>query len=95
MGAWRDGRLVAPFRLVGEATVIHVDLTPDAAREAKAMGWLDESEHSRWRRFQFAGPRRRFSLCRAALRAILCRRLGARMGSWRLRLPGTASRLPR
>ena len=65
-----------PFKLVGEARVIHVDLTPDAAREAEAMRWLDESEHSRWRRFQFAGPRRRFGLCRAALRAILCRRLG-------------------
>lgn len=80
MGAWRDGDWWRPFKLVGEATVIHVDLTPDAAREAKAMGWLDESEHSRWRRFQFAGPRRRFSLCRAALRAILCRRLGCENG---------------
>ena len=64
-----------PFSLVGEATVVHVDLTPDAAREAAALAWLDEPERSRWQRFQFAGPRRRFGLCRAALRAMLCRRL--------------------
>ena len=80
MGVSCVGDWWRPFKLVGEATVIHVDLTPDAAREAEAMGWLDESEHSRWRRFQFAGPRRRFGLCRAALRAILCRRLGCENG---------------
>jgi len=80
MGASRDGDWWRPFKLVGEATVIHVDLSPNAAREAEALGWLDESEQSRSRRFQFAGPRRRFGLCRAALRAILCRRLGCENG---------------
>ena len=80
MGASRDGDWWRPFKLVGEARIIHVDLTPDAAREAEAMGWLDESERSRWGRFQFAGPRRRFGLCRAALRAILCRRLECENG---------------
>ena len=69
-----------PFKLVGAATVIHVDLKPDAAREAVALDWLDEPERSRWRRFQFAGPRRRFGLCRAALRAMLCRRHGCENG---------------
>lgn len=69
-----------PFKLVGAATVIHVDLKPDAAREAVALAWLDEPERSRWRRFQFAGPRRRFGLCRAALRAMLCRRHGCENG---------------
>ena len=80
MGASRDGVWWRRFRLVGEATVVHVDLTPNAAREAEAMGWLDEPEKTRWRRFQFAGPRCRFGLCRAALRAMLCRRLGCENG---------------
>ena len=69
-----------PFKLVGEATVIHVDLKPDVAREAAALDWLDEPERTRWRRFQFPGPRRRFGLCRAALRAMLCRRHGCANG---------------
>ncbi len=76
MGASRAEDWWRPFKLVGEATVIHIDLMPDAAREAAVLAWLDESERTRWRRFQFAGPRRRFGLCRAALRAILCRWLG-------------------
>ena len=76
LDASRVGDWWRPFKLVGEATVIHVDLTPDAAREAEVMGWLDESEQTRWRRFQYPGPRRRYALCRAALRAMLCRHLG-------------------
>lgn len=67
-----------PFRKVGHAAVLHVDLTPDAAREAEAPGWLDEGERTRWRQYRHEGPRRRFALCRAALRAVLCGRLGCR-----------------
>ena len=67
-----------PFRKIGRATVIHVDLTPHAAREADAWSWLDEEERRRWRRYQHDGPRRRFALCRAALRAVLCKQLGCR-----------------
>lgn len=52
--------------------MIYVDLTPHPAREASALLWLDPEEKSRWQRFPYAGPRRRFTLCRAALRAILC-----------------------
>ena len=65
-----------PFRKVGHATVLHVDLTAHAVREAKAWTWLDEEEQARWQRYQHDGPRRRFALCRAALRAVLCRQLG-------------------
>lgn len=68
----------SPFRELGDATVCHVDLTPHAAREASAFSWLDAAERERWGRFLYPGPRRRFVLCRAALRAILCDRLGCR-----------------
>lgn len=54
------------------ATVVHVDLTPCPDREAVAWGWLDPEERTRWKRFLYAAPRRRYALCRAALRALLC-----------------------
>lgn len=57
--------------------VFHVDLSPDAAREAEAFAWLDQDERSTWEK-GVPEVRRRFSLCRAALRAILCRRLDCR-----------------
>lgn len=64
-----------PFRRAGGADVVHVDLTPDAAREAAALAWLDKGERSRRERFRHDGRRRQYTLCRAALRAILCDRL--------------------
>ena len=64
------------FRKAGSATVTHVDLTPDASREASSLLWLNEEEQVRCRQYPLPGPRRRFALCRAALRAILCRQLG-------------------
>ena len=66
------------FRKVGHAAVIHVELTAHADREAAAWAWLDEEEQARWQRYQHDGPRRRFALCRAALRAVLCKQLGCR-----------------
>ena len=60
-----------PFRQVGDATIVHLDLTLHASREASALSWLDCDERERWRKFEHAGARRRFVLCRAALRAIL------------------------
>ena len=66
----------APFREIGEAMVLHLDLSAHALREADALRWLDEEERSRWQRYRHDGARRRFALCRGALRAILCRRLG-------------------
>ena len=66
----------SPFKIVDTAAVVHVDLRENAAYEASALAWLDERERERRRCFVFDGPRRRFDLCRAALRAILCDRLG-------------------
>ena len=40
------------------------------------MFWLNEEEQARWHQYPLPGPRRRFALCRAALRAVLCRQLG-------------------
>ena len=65
-----------PFHRNDRAVVIHVDLRPDAARVAEALTWLDHTEQERWQRFRYARPRHEFGLCRAALRATLCARLG-------------------
>ena len=67
-----------PFRDTGDYLVIHVDLTPHAAPSAVARSWLDQSEQQRWHSYRLARPRREFALCRAALRATLCRQLGCR-----------------
>ena len=69
-----------PLTTVDSATVVHVDLTRNAAREAAAFGWLNDDERKRHRRFVYDGPRRRFALCRTALRALLCSRLGCENG---------------
>ena len=61
----------------GEVATVHVDVRPDPAREGEAFAWLDREERSVWRKY-LPGPRRRFSLCRAALRAMLCNRLDCR-----------------
>ena len=66
------------FHESGDISVTHVDLTPCMARERRAAAWLDEPERSRWRRYLHPRARRDFALCRAALRAMLCRRLGCR-----------------
>ncbi len=65
-----------PFKRIGEIAVIHVDLIPDQWSEAEALVWLDGEERSRWQRFQSPAAQRRYVLCRAALRAVLCRRIG-------------------
>ena len=70
-----DGWL-APYGVHGDVTVTHVDLSPHAGREAAAFESLHSDERLRWRRFVHPGARRRFALCRAAIRAILCERLG-------------------
>ncbi len=59
----------------GRVTVVYVDLGPCSSREREALAWLDGSEQARRRRFARSGPRREFTLCRAALRALLCREL--------------------
>lgn len=60
------------FREVGSVSIVHLDLTPHAEHEASAFLWLNEEERSRWRKFEHPGARRRFVLCRAALRSLLC-----------------------
>ena len=65
-----------PFGRAGDASVVYVDLAPHPAREAAALGWLDREERSRWNRFRRQERRRQQALCRAALRAVLCARLG-------------------
>ncbi len=63
-----------PYKSTAGVTVTHVDLRPDPVREAEAVTSLDHDEQAQWRKY-FVEPRRRFSLCRSALRAILCNRL--------------------
>lgn len=64
------------LRSSGGVTVFHVDLAEDPARESAALAWLDEGERRRRREFAYAGPRRQFTLSRAALRALLSSHLG-------------------
>ena len=64
------------FKSIGDIVVFHVDLIPDQGREAEALTSLDEEERSRWQRFQSPVAQRRYVLCRAALRAILCCQIG-------------------
>ena len=71
-----EERWWAPWREVEGAIVLHVDLAPDDAREARAVSLLDEAETARWRRILAARARREFALCRAALRVSLSERLG-------------------
>ena len=68
-------RRLRPFRQIGSADVIHVDLTPGQGDEGDALAWLNGEERARRSRFQHTGARRQFTICRAALRAILCCRL--------------------
>ena len=62
---------------MGEVAILYVDLTLDPARETEALAWLDDQERLCWEKY-LPGPRRRFSLCRAALRATLCGQLDCR-----------------
>ena len=60
------------FREIDGVTIVYVDLTPNAECEAAAIAWLDDEELVRRKRFLHPSPSRRYTLCRAALRAILC-----------------------
>ena len=64
-----------PLPTTSGVAIVHVDLRPHPAHEAEAFEWLDGEERSAWQRY-LPGPRRRFSLCRAVLRALLCEYLG-------------------
>ena len=71
-----DERWWRPYRRAGRTEVFHVDLGPCASREAAALEYLDDAESARSRRFVAERPRRQHVLSRAALRALLCERLG-------------------
>ena len=66
----------SPWRTAEGSLILHVDLRADPEREERAFELLDEDERARWKRFAVEGARRRFALCRAALRVNLCERLG-------------------
>ena len=68
----------APYGRYGHVLVLHLELGADEYREREALAWLDDAERSRRDGYKYPGPRRRFGLCRAALRAILAARLGCR-----------------
>lgn len=64
-----------PFTQLDGAAVVHLDLAPHEANERLAWRWLDAAERHRAGRFQHVGARRRYVLCRASLRSLLCRAL--------------------
>ena len=64
------------FARAGDAAIVHVDLAPHSVREAAALVRLGGEERSRRNGYRHEGRRRQFALCRAALRAVLCARLG-------------------
>lgn len=66
----------SPFRAFDDVRVLHVDLSRDRSREERALAWLDSTEQRRRDRFLYDSPKHRFTLCRAALRSVLCRELG-------------------
>ena len=76
VAAMGDSFLWRRFHALEAAAIFHVDLSRHASREAEAMEWLDGAERSRRNRFVHPRPGREFTLCRAALRSLLCRELG-------------------
>lgn len=65
-GWWR------PLARSGSVDVVYVDLSSELVSEQTAWSRLDGDERSRARRFRNQPARRRYVLCRAALRALLC-----------------------
>ncbi len=52
--------------------VFKVDISDLPDREMAALPFLDSGEMARWSGFARPDPKRRFALCRVALRSILC-----------------------
>lgn len=65
-----------PFTQLDGIHVVHVDLAPHEVNERSARAWLNAEEQRRARRIQHAGARRRYVLCRASLRSLLCGAVG-------------------
>ncbi len=64
------------YHHTGSASIVHVDLTPCVLRERHALSQLNHEELRWHQRMRSPHRRREFILCRAALRAIVCQRLG-------------------
>lgn len=63
---WRN------FASIDRVSVVHVDLSERVDCDEEVFRWLDDSERERSQRFISTRVRRRFVLCRAALREHLC-----------------------
>ena len=63
-------------RQTDEISVVYVDLTPDGTREQRTLSWLDRNELQRRERIRIHRSQREFTLCRVALRRLLCQKLG-------------------
>lgn len=63
------------FAQIDGVDVIHIDLSPNTARESQALKSLNDWERQRWERYHSKDPQRRFALSRAALRRVLCEAL--------------------
>ena len=61
-----------PFTQLDDVAVTHVDLVHNETNEQEAWTWLDGEERRRACRFQHNGAKRRYVLCRASLRSLLC-----------------------
>lgn len=66
----------SPWREAGDWRILHVDLSADSEHERLARALLDQDELERFNRFVPKDARRRYALCRAALRINLCQWLG-------------------
>ena len=64
-----------PYRSMDGIEVFAVDLSPDAARQGRALGLLSQPERTRYRRFLVEDARRQFLLARGALRLLLSERI--------------------
>lgn len=65
-----------PSHYLRKSEIVHVDLKANPESEKLAIEWLDPEEREQSRRHLTEKGRRQFVLCRAALRANLCAKLG-------------------
>lgn len=66
---------IFPVRHGTGSQLIYVDLDISQHADQEALPWLDPMEVERWKRYQVERSKREFSLCRAALRQLLCKHL--------------------
>ncbi len=69
---------ISEFCQVRDISIAYVDLAVGVCREGRALEWLDQKEKGRLERYRYDRPRRQFTLCRSALRQIICRYLGCK-----------------